>query len=1173
MTQTKPDAKTIRPELLTWTTRVFDFVHTTGPRNLRTALGLLVLGLIITIFAALYTKVNMEAVAQREFDFICEEIQIHIVNRLAASAQLLHGSAGLFDASEIVTREEWRLFTDHLQLESQLPGIQGVGFALLIPPQKLDQHIQEIRSEGFPDYTVWPAGERDVYSSIIFLEPFSGRNQRAFGYDMFSEPVRRAAMEQARDENIAVLSGKVLLVQETSQEVQAGTLMYLPVYRHGLPIDTVEQRRTAILGWVYSPYRMTDMLNGALDVSDMRQKERQISVQVYDGDLISTETLLYDSQGNADKASVSTAMISKITPVDFGGRHWTLRFLQPGGLASTADYSSVWLVLFSGTSISFLLFGLTISLLRTRVNARQMADQLTTELRESEEKYSIVFNNEIYAICIFDLETLKLLEVNKAYERLYGYSREELLSGMDIHDITAEHQDSDAATVQATREGTTFIPLRYHRRKDGTIFPIEIVGGPYVWRGRKVMFALAHDITKRKQAEDALRKAHWRTESVIEGTQVGTWEWNIQTGETDFNEKWAQIIGYTLAELAPISIKTWEKFAHPDDLKQSDELLGRHFAGELPNYEYESRMKHKDGHWVWVLDRGRVITRSSDGKPLKMFGTHQDISDRKRVEMLVQEQSYFPMLNPGPTLRVDAAGFVKLSNPAAVSLGLIVGSSLTELLSLDLVDCIRNGETQIFEAHLKDRIFQLTLRGVPAMNQAFVYGSDITDRKQAEETLRQNEEKYRTVADFAYDWEAWRTADNTYLYVSPSCERISGHTAAEFLADPNLIVQITHPDDRSMVIAHYQTTANESKREDLEFDFRILTPDGETRWIAHSCTIVYGIDGKWLGRRESNREITEKKREEVLLAVSESRYRRLFEAAQDGILILDAGSGMIKDVNPFLIDLLGYSREQFIKKKIWEIGFFKDLTANEDKFIELQQKLYVRYENLPLKTADGRMIYVEFVSNVYLVDNRKVIQCNIRDVSVRKAAEEKVQKLNIELEQLAGTDALTGINNHRTLLQHAEREFDVAMRYQPPLSMMFFDIDNFKQINDVFGHPVGDRALKKMIEVVCAELRSADVIGRYGGDEFVILLPQTSAQAALPLAERIHASLDAMRLDTERGPLTLTISIGIAQTIHETSQTDTSENLLLRADQALYAAKQAGKNCTVIFSSDAAGAI
>ena len=124
------------------------------------------------------------------------------------------------------------------------------------------------------------------------------------------------------------------------------------------------------------------------------------------------------------------------------------------------------------------------------------------------------------------------------------------------------------------------------------------------------------------------------------------------------------------------------------------------------------------------------------------------------------------------------------------------------------------------------------------------------------------------------------------------------------------------------------------------------------------------------------------------LAISETRYHRLFETSKDGMLILDAGTGKITDVNPFLIELMGYSKEQFIEKAIWEIGFFKDIIANKDKFLELQQLELVRYENLPLESADGRMINVEFISNVYSVNEIRVIQCQIRDISDRKLTEE-----------------------------------------------------------------------------------------------------------------------------------------------------------------------------------------
>ena len=119
---------------------------------------------------------------------------------------------------------------------------------------------------------------------------------------------------------------------------------------------------------------------------------------------------------------------------------------------------------------------------------------------------------------------------------------------------------------------------------------------------------------------------------IIDGTRVGTWEWNVQTGETVFNEFWANIIGYTLEELSPVSISTWINVAHPEDISHSNENLQRHFSGEFEYYEFEGRMKHKDGRWIWVLDRGKVAKWTEDGKPLLMYGTHQDITRRKLAE-------------------------------------------------------------------------------------------------------------------------------------------------------------------------------------------------------------------------------------------------------------------------------------------------------------------------------------------------------------------------------------------------------------------------------------------------------------------------------------------------------------------------------------------------------------
>ncbi len=140
------------------------------------------------------------------------------------------------------------------------------------------------------------------------------------------------------------------------------------------------------------------------------------------------------------------------------------------------------------------------------------------------------------------------------------------------------------------------------------------------------------DVTEQRRGERTLSDERVRLASIIEGTGAGTWEWNFQTGEARFNERWAAMIGHTLSELEPTSVQTWLSHGHPEDLQRAVELLNKHLAGELPSYDCEARMRHRSGHWMWVLTRGRVLTWTPDGKPEWLFGTHMDITERKRQD-------------------------------------------------------------------------------------------------------------------------------------------------------------------------------------------------------------------------------------------------------------------------------------------------------------------------------------------------------------------------------------------------------------------------------------------------------------------------------------------------------------------------------------------------------------
>ncbi|MCK5036445.1 MAG: PAS domain S-box protein [Candidatus Sabulitectum sp.] len=177
--------------------------------------------------------------------------------------------------------------------------------------------------------------------------------------------------------------------------------------------------------------------------------------------------------------------------------------------------------------------------------------------------------------------------------------------------------------------------------------------------GRLVRIEIATDINDRKLAEEALVVDKRRLADILQGTNVGTWEWNIITGELLLNERWAGIIGYTLQELSPVTMDTWTKFAHPEDLAKVDEMLENHFSGELEYYMFEARMKHRNGNWIWVVDRGKVSKWSDDGRPMLMSGTHIDITERKLAEEeVIKRERYLNGLNESAQILLASAGSI-----------------------------------------------------------------------------------------------------------------------------------------------------------------------------------------------------------------------------------------------------------------------------------------------------------------------------------------------------------------------------------------------------------------------------------------------------------------------------------------------------------------------------------
>ena len=264
------------------------------------------------------------------------------------------------------------------------------------------------------------------------------------------------------------------------------------------------------------------------------------------------------------------------------------------------------------------------------VTERKQAEEA---LRLSEDKFAKAFHSSPDAVLITRASDGRVAEVNEGFTRLTGYERDEALRSSSFAlNLWVDAGARERYVSRLESDGSVRDMPGDFRVKSGAILQCLFAGALIDVGGEPHILSVVRDITKQRRVEDALRQSEEQLASALEGSGVGLWDWHVQTGEAVFNERWAEIVGYTLAELSPVSVETWTSLCHPDDLQRSDELLEEHFSGRLSIYECEARIRHKDGRWVWVLDRGKVSQWDTDGRPLRMAGTHLDITERKQAE-------------------------------------------------------------------------------------------------------------------------------------------------------------------------------------------------------------------------------------------------------------------------------------------------------------------------------------------------------------------------------------------------------------------------------------------------------------------------------------------------------------------------------------------------------------
>jgi len=410
------------------------------------------------------------------------------------------------------------------------------------------------------------------------------------------------------------------------------------------------------------------------------------------------------------------------------------------------------------------------------------------------------------------------------------------------------------------------------------------------------------DVTDQRRREQQLTEERQRLATIIQATGVGTWEWNALTGEARFNERWATMLGYTLEELSPVSIETWRNLSHPEDLERSNHLLEEHFNGQSPMYQCEVRVRHKDGSWVWILDTGSVVEWTEEGSPLRVYGTHQDISEQKQLQEALEHKNreLNLILDSSPLMIFykDASGRYIFANAAlANTLGLpkeqIRGKRSSDIFPAAQAQAMEERDRYVLttgDAQLNVEE-QYTAEGttrlastsrVPIQDSdgrtSGVVGfvEDITERKKVEDELRRASERHEQAERSAQlgHWEMdIATGESVW---SDEFFRICGYEPQCFSPTAEMGLRIIHPDDRDRAERHVNEAVEAGEAYSL--DKRIVRPSGEIRWVHSRGEVVYDDKRRPAKLVGSFLDITERKRaEEKLQAALEEKDQLMRE--------------------------------------------------------------------------------------------------------------------------------------------------------------------------------------------------------------------------------------------------------------------------------------------------------
>lgn len=824
-----------------------------------------------------------------------------------------------------------------------------------------------------------------------------------------------------------------------------------------------------------------------------------------------------------------------------------------------------------------------------------------TALEKSEDRHRRITASLSEGVLVLDPDG-RITQANAAAEEILGLSFDQLTGRTPLdarwaaihRDGSPFPGDTHPAAITIATGATVRDTLMGIRTPDGALRWLIVNSAPLPEPDSSATGAVASfvDVTAVVTAEDRAQSERDRLRLVLESSQLATWDWNMQTGETTFSERWAEIIGYTLAELEPISIDTWVRLCHPGDLSASDALIQAHARGETDFYELECRMRHRDGHWVWVLDRGQIVEWDGDGRPMRMAGTHEDITRRRALmDALASSESRFRTMveSLGEGLVVHAFdGRITDANAAACRM---LGLGIDELRGLVPVDdrwhaVDENGDDLPGERHpaavtlttgepVRDVVMGvhrpdgsrvwLLVSSIPFPDHdgktgAVATFSDITRMRQLtvdRDALLQRTHLVLEASRLGlWDWDV----STNIVTVDERWRAIIGRPAASpATLSYEEFESLVHPDDLPGVLQRLaEHTTDSTARYDATF--RMRHDDGHWVWVrARGRITARAADGSALQVTGTHEDVSQERQMLGAIMLSEERLRAAMESSPVAMAIVDMDRAFLK-VNPALCHLLDREREWL------ETHGVGDVLDGPDDALDQRMRADVRMDPRRPQSREHRVVrgdgtHLWIDHSIALIPATETTPATyVSTFTDITATREQWRELRLQ----ANYDPLTELLNRRELASRADYLLDRATRTGSNLAVLFIDVDQLKPVNDSIGHFAGDDVLREIASRVRAGVRATDVVARYGGDEFVVLLPDIhDVEDAFRVAESIRTA--AIRPVMVSGqPVAVTLSIGVALT----SPGDHVETAFQRADAALYRAKGAGRNRVTVFDPD-----